>query len=432
MAGWRTTRVPAHSPGAAWVCALAALSAAPALKIGDVQPVEIVQALWLFIASLFFVRGGLNLSIGGAWRRYGAWYLAILFCSLGISALSLRLSFYPPDGMSFLKRPLALSAARIFELFLAIFFMLLIAEGLRSRKLLKLVLDVYLWTGMLSALVSITGWLALKTAGLATLVVYGYDDRVRGFFNEGGPYGMFLISVGLIAVLRARLFPPRIPTLFKLELATLAGALYLSGSKAGFLAVVILCAVAAMVAGSRTQRFAISGACGVALALLLTIFGGKFAGYAYAYVNLDEALAYRPDDPSLIMGRVAAAAIVPRMIAAHPVAGIGVGNYSLMRNDPDYLQGLPPVDEWDLPGVGLLGSAAEFGIPLAVAFVVVLLYPLFRARRARAPAVVAVAAAFQPVAFALGVNLNFFYPWLVAGIAMAMASEYESRLGVNQ
>jgi hypothetical protein len=285
---------------------------------------------------------------------------------------------------------------------------------------------------MLSVFVSVCGWLALKTAGLTTLVVYGYDDRVRGFFNEGGPYGIFLISVGLIAVLRARLFPSRIRTLFKLELAMLTVALYLSGSKAGFLTVVILCAIAAVAAGSRAQRFAILGIFGLSLALLLMIFGGKFAGYAYAYVNLDEALAYRPDDPSLIMGRVAAAAIVPRMIAAHPVAGIGVGNYSLMRNDPDYLQGLPPVDEWDLPGVGLLGSAAEFGVPLTLAFVAVLLYPFFRARRARAPAVVAVAAGFQPVAFALGVNLNFFYPWLVAGIAMAVASEYQSHPGANQ
>ena len=37
-----------------------------------------------------------------------------------------------------------------------------------------------------------------------------------------------------------------------------------------------------------------------------------------------------------------------------------------MRNDPDYLQGLPPVSEWDLPGMGLAGSAAEFGIPLTI------------------------------------------------------------------
>jgi O-antigen ligase len=263
-------------------------------------------------------------------------------------------------------------------------------------------------------------------------VVYGYDDRVRGFFNEGGPFGIFLISAGLVSMLRARLFLPRIPVLFKLELALFVLALCLSGSKAGFLAAAILCVIAAVAAGRRLQRFAIFGICSLVLVLTLAIFGGKFFGYAYAYLNLDEALAYRPDDPSLIMGRVAAAAIVPRMIAAHPVAGIGAGNYSLMRNDPEYLQGLPPVDEWDLPGVGLLGAAAEFGIPLALAFVALLLQPLIRARRARAPSVVVVAAGFQPVAFALGVNLNFFYPWLVAGIALAVADEYESRRGRNQ
>jgi hypothetical protein len=29
------------------------------------------------------------------------------------------------------------------------------------------------------------------------------------------------------------------------------------------------------------------------------------------------------------------------------------------------------------------------------------------------------AAAFQPLSFLLGVNLNFFYPWLVTALALA-------------
>jgi hypothetical protein len=129
-----------------------------------------------------------------------------------------------------------------------------------------------------------------------------------------------------MALLRLRLFRPRAPFLYKAALFPLMAALCLSGSKAGFLAAMALCALSVMAAGTRAQRLALLGVCGLVFTLLLTVFGGKLFGYTYAYLNLEEALAYRPDDPSLIMGRIAAAAIVPRMIAAHPVAGIGVGN----------------------------------------------------------------------------------------------------------
>jgi O-antigen ligase len=186
-----------------------------------------------------------------------------------------------------------------------------------------------------------------------------------------------------------------------------------------------LCAIAALLSGGKRQMLALAGV----LALLLTVFVARFqgglSGYLYAYLNFDEAYYYRPDDPSLIMGRITAMLIVPRMVSAHPLLGIGVGNYSLMRNDPDYLQGLPPVDEWDLAGMGLLGSAAEFGIPLTLLLLALLIQPLVRARRRKAPLIVTLAAGFQPIAFLLGVNLNFFYPWLVAAFVLSLEPAVE-------
>ena len=132
------------------------------------------------------------------------------------------------------------------------------------------------------------------------------------------------------------------------------------------------------------------------------------------------------------MGRLAAFVIVPQMIAAHPLVGIGVGNYSLMRNDPDYLQGLPAVDDWDLAGMGLLGSTAEFGIPLTLFLLALLLRPSIRAGRRKSPAIVAVAAALLPLAFLLGVNLNFFYPWLVAAFVLSLEPAVDSRAATSE
>ncbi len=402
------------------ILAMAALSAAPILKIGDIQAVEILQAASLCLAAPAFLYGGMRVPAYGVWRRYGARYAVFLGVALGLSIMALRLPFFPPPDVSAIKKPLLLSLSRIFELILAMYFMLAIANALAARpSLLRRGLDVYSTTGVLTAAASLSAWILMKSAGLPSFLVYGYEGRIRGLFNEGGPYGMFLVSVSVAMLVRRRLFAVRYLFLHRTALAILAAALFVSGSKAGLLAAILLCVVGAAASASTRLRIALAGACLLTVFAFFSLFEGRLYGYFYAYVNFDTALAFRPEDPSLIMGRVAASIIAPRMIAAHPWSGIGVGNYSLMRNDPEYLQGLPPVDAWDLPGLGLLGSAAEFGIPLTLFFLAVLLRPAVHAFKRGAPAVVGVAVAFQPVAFLLGVNLNFFYPWLIAAFALS-------------
>ena len=409
---------------AAWLLAFVLLSAAPVAKIGDVQVLEILQALCLALAVPDFVARGMKVPVSGLWREFGGRYLAALCLCAALSLASLRLPFYTSPGVSVLKQPLWISFSRILELFLVAYFMLRAARTFRLRPaLFRLALDAYVWVGTLSACISIAAWVLAKTAGVQTFAVYGADERVRGFFNEGGPYGIYLVGVAVVLMLRTRIVRPVHPALRWAMLAVLAAALVLSQSKAGLLVALGLCGVAVLFSRSRLQKIALVGVCALVLTAGLSLFGGRVFGYFYAYLDLEEAMAYRPGDPSLIMGRIAASVIVPRMIAEHPVLGIGVGNYSLMRNDPEYLQGLPPVSEWDLPGMGLAGSAAEFGIPLTLFLLALLLRPLVLSRKAAQPTVIAAAASVQPLAFLLGVNLNFFYPWLVAAFVMAVLNE---------
>ena len=287
---------------------------------------------------------------------YGGKYALFLALALGLSLFALRLPFYPPPEIPAIKQPVWLSLSRTFELTLAIYFMLASARAFRGNPVLfRLALDLYAGIGVLSAAGSLLAWALLKTTGASSFLVYGFDDRVRGLFNEGGPFGMFLVSVAMALLLRGHLFSPKHPMLHKASLAILLAGLFASGSKAGLLAAVALCLVAAAASGSRVRRIALAGGCALILIVSAALFQGKLFGYFYAYLNFDEALAYRPDDPSLIMGRIAAAIVVPRMVEAHPLLGIGVGNYSLMRNDPDYLEGLPPVDDWICPAWGSPG-----------------------------------------------------------------------------
>ncbi len=407
-----------------WLVLLVVLSAGPALKAGDVQLVEAAQILCLCAAAPAFVYGGMRIPMGGLWRNYGGPYLMLLAACAVLSLASLRLTFFPPPGVSLFKLPGFLSLSRILELSLAVCFMLAIAGTLRRRPpLFRLATGVYVWAGAATAMASIAAWLLARAVGVDSLLVYGPDWRARGAFNEGGPYGLFLVSTVLVTLFRARVLRRRLSWLDRAALGTMLAALLLSRSKVGFIAAIVLCSAALLVTGGTPRKLALAGLLAILTAAFTVTAGGKLWGYLYAYVNLDEVLYFRPEDPSLVMGRIAASVIVPRMISAHPVLGIGVGNYSLMRNDPDYRQGLPAVDEWDLPGMGLAGAAAELGIPATVFLLVLLARPAVRARRRNAPAVVAAAASFQPVAVLLGVNLNFFYPWLVAAFVLAVEPE---------
>jgi hypothetical protein len=111
------------------------------------------------------------------------------------------------------------------------------------------------------------------------------------------------------------------------------------------------------------------------------------------------------------------------MIASHPMTGIGIGNYSLMRNDPHYLGSLPTItDAEDLPAIGIPGIAAEMGIPTTIWLLILLFKPYWVCRKKAS--IIGVAAIFQPIAHFFGVQLTFFYPWFVSACALA-ASSYE-------
>ena len=206
----------------------------------------------------------------------------------------------------------------------------------------------------------------------------------------------FLSASYFVLALRLRVFPPRHRVFYIGGLCISLLALFLSQSRAALVALIALYGVSVIASQGRRRRILLA-VLPVLCVTSLVLLRARFNSYNSLYSNFEQALFFHSDDPNLIMGRISAALIVPRMIAAHPVLGIGIGNYSLMRNDPDYLQGLPSVDQWDLPGLGLLGSTAEFGIPLVLLLLWLLLKPLRQARRRRARLMVVPLAAFQPV-----------------------------------
>jgi hypothetical protein len=299
-----------------------------------------------------------------------------------------------------------------------------------ERELLVRAMNAYWRIGVLSSWFAGLSWIAVISAHInpssfpgSILGAYSVDYavRARGFFNEGGPFGLYVVSAFAIGLLRRHMTGRRLGWM---NIAVLSAAFLLSESKAAFFMAVLLILYSVLSAASFRKKvtyFVLSTAilCGAAAWQNLP---SVLAGYYSSYQRIEDNAAVLGRDPNLVLGRVAALYIVPRMIAAHPITGIGIGNYSLMRNDPHYLGSLPTItDAEDLPGLGIPGIAAEMGIPITIWLLILLLKPYWVCRKKAS--IIGIAALFQPVAHLFGVQLTFFYPWFVSACALAACYE---------
>ena len=400
------------------------------LRVGSLQPEDFVLLglLWLCITKSIYSGFTLDISqrVSSLFRAYSLFTLCLVVMGL----LAIRLTSYPLDDASFLKQPILFPASKQLQLIAVICgFLWLTNSFAKHRSFLSLALNTYWWTGIATCLYGVACYFFLKLHPFDVPDIFGaysLEDytRARGFFNEGGPLGLYAVSVLMVGLLRSRVTGCRLGVICT---SVLCLALVLSGSKAGFLAATALILVSAFSAASAKARifyciFAIASLWG--LGVLLN-FDSQVAGYVYSYMNIEEEIAERGRDYNLVVGRVSALHIVPKMVATHPLTGIGFGNYPLMRNDPDYLDGLPAITEVeDLPGLGLLGVAAEIGVPATLWLIVLLFIPYWRNRRQ--DVVVACAALFQPMAHIFGMQITFFLPWFVTACALGTAFSLRS------
>ena len=410
---------------------LGAFSAFTNLRLGSLQLEDFLLLLLLGFCLAKFVSSGFSFRIAPNFKGLFMSCFLLLLCLFFLSLLAIRLKFFPLDDVSFLKQPVIFSLSKLLQ-FSAVFCgFLWLVNALAARKSrLGSALNIYWRIGIISSWYAILCYCVLVVVHFAAPSIfgaYGTEEgslRARGFFNEGGPFGIYLVSVYVIGLIRRRVTGRRIGIL---NTAILSAAFFLSASKAGILAAAILMLFAIMSAASFRKRvyyltIAIVLLGGAAIWLDL---GNQLLGYWYSYQNFDEELAARGNDYNLVVGRVSALHIVPKMILAHPITGIGFGNYPLMRNDPDYLDGLPTITEIeDLPALGIPAIAAEMGIPVTIWLMSLLFTPYWISRKRGH--VIAIGGIYLPLASILAVQLTFFYPWFVAACAYA-ASCLESQ-----
>jgi hypothetical protein len=402
----------------------AVLSSTILLKVGQVQYLELLYFVQLSILLVAFAKADYRARWFRPYYRIGACYVVFSLLALALALASLRYDFYYPDELGMLKYPVVIGLSRIVELLASVFIMLYLAAQFRSDvKKAIFMMRVYFWAGFASGIFSILSF-PLNLAGI-DLGTYSVSHRMRGFYNEGGPYGVYVFSVVLVGVALYKLGWEKKGRLW-FAFAILSVAFLGSQSKAAIVAVVALFLLNILMVQSATKLLALLAAVIIFLVAAFQVvdIGAGLRIYQRSSQAYERASYQHPEDGNFVYGRVAGAFIVPRMIGAHPLTGIGWGNYGILRNAPEYRGASIWVNKGDDPGLGLLGTAAEIGLPLLFYLLACLALPYIYLRRIKAPLYLTNLALLQPIAHVCGAQLNLTYPWIVTAFAIGVAYSF--------
>jgi hypothetical protein len=399
------------------------------VKFADIQIVECFGGLFATILLVLVWHGRIDLKTIPQLARLARGYAFFMALAWMGALAAQRLPFSVPDGVSVFKRPPLLSVARLTQLTIAVTLMLTVSNLLlRKRKLIYDLARAYVVFGVVNALYAIASFVARMVG----LVPNNYDSlfgaytdwgftRARGFFVEGGPFGLYVVTVLLVLIFLRYVLRGCSGIAFAVGGVLLMVAFALASSKAG------LCLGAAI--GTwylwrprkmRNIAVGLAVMAGVFAWIAMTGSSDQFMGYVDSYSQFDRLVISDPSNGNLVMGRVAALYVVPEMVSEHPLLGVGLGNYSVARNSPALSAFIPSAPGWDLPGLGLLGYSAELGIPLLIYLAFLLWQPVRIAKRklVRRQPFVIVLAGCQFFVHVFGAQITFAYPWLVTSLVL--------------
>ncbi|QMU28956.1 O-antigen ligase family protein [Adhaeribacter radiodurans] len=366
-------------------------------------------------------------------------YLLLFFCFLLITTViqnNFQTFYFDLDSLSILRKPYFISISRFLELISCLVFTVIVYKTvnyLRDNQVtLKVIINSVLLLNFYFALfllfASLFYYLNIFSYRESTIIydttpyLPTYTLRLRGYYVEGGPLGlMFAFLFCLSTLVNKKEY---------LQKSVFILIILLAQSKAGMIAVLGWLSFRFYRKFRHTKLMKY-----IIFLLVLPVFlfiSYKIAsGYVITLKNFEQQLLDREKDETLIMGRTAAIKIAPKMVAQHPLLGIGLGNYSLVRNDPNYLNGMPPVQGWDLPGLGgLITLLIENGI-IGFTLFIYLLWQIYK-RYAPFSLISQDAIMIFCLICLLGIQLQFLYIWFLIGLALAAPDAIEENVTHEQ
>jgi hypothetical protein len=402
------------------------------LKIGEVQYLELFLAADLPVLLWGFAQNRFQVRVFRPFFSIARGYAIFLGLAFLLALLALRQDFTPASE-TMLKRPLLVTISRITELILDVFYTLYLASYCREeQKICIFGAKVYYWTAIAGVLYSIVS-LPLSYVWGLDLGSYGDSHRMRGFNNEGGSYGSYLVTaVALTLLMYRKGWLSR--RQFQWGMGLFFVGLLGSQSKAGFFVLaltVVLYLIWALRGWRRTTMIVTMTALFATAAIVLDL-PSRIDVYRQASNAYQQLSNLKSEDGNFVMGRVAGAVLAPRMIAAHPLVGIGWGNYSLVRDVPEYRQGssFSPVPG-DAPGLGIIDYIVDLGFPLCLYLMWLLMKPAYLLRRKAADPLLVTMAALHPILICLGTHLNLIYPWAIVALALGVGFNQWNAVGTS-
>jgi hypothetical protein len=376
------------------------------IKIGEILSITLM---------LYCILNAKNLQVPKFYRQ-------LFTCFFLFGQISLMVLFwvdiYPIPDSGPLQQVGWITVSRLVELFGCLFLALfihnlLISHTMEFNKRFLHAVDVFMFAFFVFFAVMYIAHLI----GIKNDFVYG-DHRLRGGFVEGGPFGLF---VAYYLMLRISLFGiKRKGNMFLLLLT------FLSYSKASILFTIFsLILYLFFVEKIRIKNIFVSVVFCSALIFSANAnygFIDKIMLYYNSYLSAEYLVDEWNEDLSFVAGRIAASHIAPKMIQDNVMLGVGLGNYSLTRNNPKYLGFFPTVSIWDLPGLGGL-----FCILLELGIVGLLLFlrpfiVLFKCSKER---LVKWMIGLVILVQLFGLQTYFQYMWFLVGVMTAIDSKPE-------
>ena len=401
-----------------------ALCTTTLLKAGEIQFLELVLVFDIVLVAGWVLTHPRPFRLYRPFLRIGIHWIIFSLVALLLAVVNLRFEFLP-NGFSALKQPLVVSIARIAEVGIDVYMMLFLAGAYRrDEALCRSAALIYFWVGVAGGIYSILSEVALATH-LGVFGAYG-GYRMRGFDNEGGPYGSYLISVFFVALLvHSKGWISR--GVFRGGMALLAVCLLGSQSKAAFFQVALFALLIPMLRRGGIKSFAVAVASfAITAAIFLnTTIGQQTLKYAKVATNYQQLSQLHTSDFNFVTGRVAGLFFAPQMIEAHPLTGIGFGNYPLLRNNPEFRRGTPIIEaSADSPSLGLVDYVVDLGIPLFLYLTWIQISSALPLMRRGKSVWMAALVLIQPVSTWFGTHLNLTYPWVVAAIGLGVFYGY--------
>ena len=386
------------------------------LKFAEVQYLEIIYAVELVILLGWYALHLTPLHLYRPLYKIGLrWGIFSLF-ALILAGFGLNQNFYL-EHASALKQPFVVTVARVAELFLDVFFMVYLADRYRQDGgLCRFAAWTYYLVGVAGSIYSIVS-IPLHLGGVYLGI------RMRGFNNEGGSYGTYVMTlIFIVMAMRSEGWMSR-------RLAILSQVLFCinllgSQSKAALLEVFVFCILAPglRLRGTKLIAATVAAVLLVGTAWVALDVNARLLQYTRAIDEYRRVSVLRPNDYNYVAGRVAGLFLAPTMIRTHPWIGIGLGNYPIVRDDPQYRKGTPVIEPpLDSPSLGPVDYIVDLGFPLFFYFTWAEIAPAAALVRRREKAGVVCLVLMQPVANWFGAHLNLTYPWVGAAIALGIA-----------